>query len=146
MRKLHGGLFAALMAAIFAIAGTSAQTTAPYKLGMFEQNGRAFVGLVIQNDTQVIDLSRANLNAPATLKQLISGWDTAMGNRLAALAAKPSGAIAITQVKTLPPVADPSVPTATVESIGARAFQTDEHSSRVGPRPQDARPGWRRWG
>jgi 2,4-diketo-3-deoxy-L-fuconate hydrolase len=109
MRKLHGGLFAALMVAVVAIAGAGAQTPAPYKLGMFDHNGRAFVGLMIQNDTQVIDLSRANVNAPATLKQLISGWDAAMGNRLAALAAKPSGAMPIKQLKTLPPIADPSV-------------------------------------
>ena len=108
MRKLHRGLLAALIGAGSAIAAIQAQTATPYKLGMFEQNGHAFVGMVIQNDTQVIDLSRANVNAPATLKQLISGWDAAMGNRLAALAAKPSGAIAIKQVKTLPPIPDPS--------------------------------------
>lgn len=109
MTKLHGRLLAAIVACGAAVTGIQAQTTAPYKLGMFEQNGRAFVGLVIQNDTQVIDLSRANVSAPATLKQLISGWDAAMGNRLAALAAKPSGAVAIKQVKTLPPIPDPSV-------------------------------------
>ena len=109
MTKLHGGLLAALVAGGAAITAIQAQTTAPYKLGMFEQNGHAFVGMVIQNDTQVIDLSRANVNAPATLKQLISGWDAAIGNRLAALAAKPSGAMPIKQVKTLPPIPDPSV-------------------------------------
>ena len=37
---------------------------------MFEQNGRTFVGMVLQNDTLIVDLSRANVNAPATLKQL----------------------------------------------------------------------------
>ena len=74
MRKLHGGLVAALaIAVIGAIAGTNAQSATPYKLGMFEQNGRQFVGMVLQNDTVVIDLSRANVGAPATLKQLIAG-------------------------------------------------------------------------
>jgi 2-keto-4-pentenoate hydratase/2-oxohepta-3-ene-1,7-dioic acid hydratase in catechol pathway len=106
--KLHSGLVAAIVIAGAAIA-THAQTATPYKLGMFEQNGRSFVGLVIQNDTQVIDLSRANVGAAATLKQLIAGWDAPMGNRLAALAAKPSGAMTIKQVRTLPPIADPSV-------------------------------------
>ena len=43
--------------------------------------------MVIQNDTVVVDLSRANVGAPATLKQLIAGWDAKMGTRLAALAA-----------------------------------------------------------
>lgn len=86
----------------------SGQTTASYKLGMFEQNGRQFVGVVVQNDTQVIDLSRANIGAPGTLKQLIAGWNPAIAGQVASLAAKPSSAIAITQVKTLPPIADPS--------------------------------------
>ncbi len=82
MRKLHGGLIAAAaMAVIGGIAATSAQNATPYKLGMFEQNGRQFVGMVIQNDTQVVDLSRANIGAPATLKQLIAGWDASIGAR-----------------------------------------------------------------
>src|SRR6476620_9077040 len=108
MTRLHGALLQALVVFGATIAAF-AQNTTPYKLGMFEQNGHSFVGLVIQNDTQVIDLSRAGVNAPSTLKQLISGWDAAMSNRLAALAAKPTGAMAIKQVKTLPPIADPSV-------------------------------------
>jgi 2,4-didehydro-3-deoxy-L-rhamnonate hydrolase len=115
MRKLHGGSIAAVaLALIGAIAGTSAQNATPYKLGMFEQNGRQFVGMVIQNDTLVIDLSRANVNAPATLKQLIAGWDAGTGTRLATLAASsaakpPAFSMAIKQVKTLAPIPDPSV-------------------------------------
>jgi 2,4-diketo-3-deoxy-L-fuconate hydrolase len=110
MRKLHGGLMAAaaLALAIGAVA-PSAQAPAPYKLGMFEQNGRAFVGLVVQNDTQVVDLSRANAGVPATLKQLIAAWDAKTAGQIAALAAKPAGAIPIKQLKTLPPIPDPSV-------------------------------------
>jgi 2,4-didehydro-3-deoxy-L-rhamnonate hydrolase len=110
MRKLHGGLRAAAgLAVALGMAAPQAQTATPYKLGMFEQNGRAFVGMVVNNDSQVIDLSRANVNAPATLKQLIAGWDAKLGAALAALAAKPSAAMPITQVKTLPPIPDPSV-------------------------------------
>ena len=108
MRKVHGGFIAAVaMAVVASIAGTNAQN-APYKLGMFEQAGRQFVGMVIQNDTMVIDLSRAGVNAPSTLKQLIAGWDTKMGTALAALAAKPAATIPIKQLKTLPPIPDPS--------------------------------------
>src|SRR5688572_2336958 len=107
MRKLHGGLMAALVLAT--VAGLSSQTATPYKLGMFEQNGRAFVGMVLNNDSQVVDLSRANVNAPATLKQLIAGWDAKMGTALAALAAKPPSTIPVKQLKTLPPIPDPSV-------------------------------------
>ena len=107
MRKLQGGLMAALVLAM--AAGLASQTATPYKLGMFEQNGRAFVGMVINNDSQVVDLSRASINAPATLKQLIAGWDAKMGTALAALAAKPSPTIPIKQLKTLPPIPDPAV-------------------------------------
>ena len=109
MRKLHGGLIAAAaMAVIGGIAGTGAQNATPYKLGMFEQNGRQFVGLVIQ-DTQVVDLSRANIGAPATLKQLIAVSDAKMTAQLAALAAKPGTTIPVAQLKTLPPITDPKV-------------------------------------
>jgi 2,4-diketo-3-deoxy-L-fuconate hydrolase len=110
MRKLHGGLMAAsALAVALGVVATSAQAPAPYKLGMFEQNGRSFVGLVLQNDTQVVDLSRANAGVPATLKQLIAGWDAKTAGQIAALAAKPTGAIPIKQLKTLPPIPDPSV-------------------------------------
>ena len=109
MRKLHAGLMvSATLALLIGIAAPMAQSATPYKLGMFEQNGRAFVGMVLNNDTAVVDLSRANVNAPATLKQLIAGWDAKMGTALAALAAKPSATIPIKQLKTLPPIPDPS--------------------------------------
>jgi 2-keto-4-pentenoate hydratase/2-oxohepta-3-ene-1,7-dioic acid hydratase in catechol pathway len=108
MTKLHGGFLAAVALAIGA-ATLSAQSPVAYKLGMFEQGGRQFVGLVIQNDTQVVDLSRANVGAPATLKQLITAWDAKMANSLAALAAKPGATIAVKQLKTLAPIPDPSV-------------------------------------
>jgi 2,4-diketo-3-deoxy-L-fuconate hydrolase len=114
MRTLHGGLMAVAMALMASIAGTNAQNPAPYKLGMFEQNGRQFVGMVIRNDTLVVDLSRANVGAPATLKQLIAGWDAGTSARYATLAASsaatpPSFAMPIKQVKTLPPIPDPTV-------------------------------------
>jgi 2-keto-4-pentenoate hydratase/2-oxohepta-3-ene-1,7-dioic acid hydratase in catechol pathway len=110
MRTLHGGLIvAAGLALAIGVATPTAQTATPYKLGMFDQNGRSFVGLVINNDTQVVDLSRANVNAPATLKQLIAAWDSKMASALGALAAKPGTTIGVRQLKTLPPIPDPSV-------------------------------------
>ena len=108
MTKLHGGFLAAVALAIGA-AALSAQSPATYKLGMFEQGGRQFVGLVIQNDAQVVDLSRANVGAPATLKQLITAWDAKMASSIAALAAKPPATIPVKQLKTLAPIPDPSV-------------------------------------
>ena len=99
------------------MADVAAQNPEPYKLGMFAQNNRPFVGLVVAKDTLVVDLSRANVGAPATLKALIAGWDAAMAGRLAALAAlaaasakqPPAFSFKATDVKTLPPIADPSV-------------------------------------
>ena len=109
MRQLHVGLMASIaLAMLIGAVAPRAQGAAPYKLGMFEQNGRSFVGMVLNKDTAVVDLSRANVNAPATLKQLIAGWDAKMGTALAALAAKPPATIPIKQLKTLPPIPDPS--------------------------------------
>ena len=123
MRKLHGGLIAAAaMAAVCGIAGTSAQNATPYKLGMFDQNGRQFVGLVIQ-DAQVVDLSRASIGAPATLKQLIAASDAKMTAQLAALAAKPGTTIPVAQLKTLPPITDPKVLLSTAVNYTEHAME-----------------------
>jgi 2-keto-4-pentenoate hydratase/2-oxohepta-3-ene-1,7-dioic acid hydratase in catechol pathway len=90
-----------------------AQSDVPYKLGMFEQAGRTFVGLVL-DDAVVIELARAGINAPPTLKALIAGWTPATADRVAALAAsatraRPAFALDLTQVRVLPPIADPDV-------------------------------------
>jgi 2-keto-4-pentenoate hydratase/2-oxohepta-3-ene-1,7-dioic acid hydratase in catechol pathway len=93
------------------LAHLSAQTAEPYKLGMFRQGDRAFVGLVLR-DSVVVDLSRAGVNAPPTVKELIARWDPPMAARLAKLAAeaskqRPAYAFDLPQVKTLPPIPDP---------------------------------------
>ena len=56
--------------------------TEPYKLGMFRQGDRTFVGLVLK-DPVVLELAKAGVTAPATLKELIARWDAPMANRLA---------------------------------------------------------------
>ena len=114
MKTLHAGLIALGLAAAMGMAGADAQGPTPYKLGMFQQGTRSFVGMVIQNDTLVVDLSRANAGTPATLKQLIAGWDAGTGTRLAALAAlstakAPAFSMKVSEVKTLPPIPDHSV-------------------------------------
>ena len=114
MQRLHTGLLVAVAAAVLAAATIDAQGPTPYKLGMFQQGARSFVGMVIQSDTVVVDLSRANVGVPATLKQLIAGWDAGTGTRLAALAASsvakaPEFSMKVSTVKTLPPIPDPSV-------------------------------------
>jgi 2-keto-4-pentenoate hydratase/2-oxohepta-3-ene-1,7-dioic acid hydratase in catechol pathway len=78
---------------------------------MFQENGRTFAGMVV-GDALVVDLSRAGVNAPATLHELVAGWDPAMADRLGRLAGgalrqAPSFAFQLSQVKTLPPISDP---------------------------------------
>jgi len=115
MTKLRGGMMVAVgLTAVLGGAVTGAQTAEPYKLGMFQQGTRSFVGMVIRKDTLVIDLSRANVGAPATLKQLIAQWDLNTGVRLAQLAATsalkaPAFSMTVSEVKTLPPIPDPAV-------------------------------------
>jgi 2-keto-4-pentenoate hydratase/2-oxohepta-3-ene-1,7-dioic acid hydratase in catechol pathway len=70
-----------------------------------------FVGLVAGEDL-VVDLSRANVNAPGTLKELVVRWDQAMADRLGGLAGEalrqaPSFSYPLSQVTTLPPITDP---------------------------------------
>ena len=116
-------------ASAVAVAGCSQSTEAqsggapvPFKLGTFEQNGRAFVGLVLR-DTQVVDIAAANtafessngsaprLTPPADMKQLIARYDAEWKDRLGAIArtvsaagSAPAYAYALTSLKTLPPV------------------------------------------
>jgi 2,4-didehydro-3-deoxy-L-rhamnonate hydrolase len=90
-----------------------AQGDESYKLGMFRQGTRQFVGMVV-GETMVIDLGRAGVAVPATLKELISGWNAAMSGRLAKLAAaargsRPATAIELSTLKVLPPITDPGV-------------------------------------
>jgi 2-keto-4-pentenoate hydratase/2-oxohepta-3-ene-1,7-dioic acid hydratase in catechol pathway len=84
-----------------------------YKLGMFRQGTREFVGVVL-DDTIVLDLSRANVKAPATLELLIADWNAGTADRIARLAAearktRPAYALDLAAVKTLPPLPDPDV-------------------------------------
>ena len=94
----------------------------PYKLGTFERDGKAFMGLVLR-DTQAVDIAQANaafengspaapkLAAPADLKELIAKYDMGWKDRLAAIArAIPAEGQTLVFVypvdglKTLPPV------------------------------------------
>jgi 2-keto-4-pentenoate hydratase/2-oxohepta-3-ene-1,7-dioic acid hydratase in catechol pathway len=61
----------------------------------------------------VVDLTRSGISVPPTLKQLIAGWDTKLGAQLQLLAQtsavkQPAFAIKVSEVKTLPPIPDPS--------------------------------------
>ena len=94
----------------------------PFKLGTFERNGQAFLGLVLR-DTQVVDIAQANtafqtangsaprLTAPTDMKQLIARYETEWRPRLAAIAkmvssaqSAPAYSYQISALRTLPPV------------------------------------------
>ncbi len=90
-----------------------AQETTPYKLGMFAEDRRAFVGVVV-DDAVVVDLSRAESDAPPTLRALIEQWDTGWAARIGGLAAAarttpPAYAFPLGRITTLPPLDDPDV-------------------------------------
>jgi len=128
IRKVTVGAVAA-MALASAMGGCGDATNAQgggaavaYKLGTFERNGQAFVGLVLK-DTQVIEVGAANaafeaanasapkLTAPADMKGLIARYDGDWKARLASIAkdvstasAAPAYSYAIDTLKVLPPV------------------------------------------
>ncbi len=104
-----------VIATIGALSGASssiAQTRVPYKLGMFQDGTRTFVGLVL-DDAVVVDLNRAD-DYPATLRGLIERWDDGVAEDLMDLASAardrpPAYAFPLAQVTTLPPLSDPDV-------------------------------------
>jgi 2-keto-4-pentenoate hydratase/2-oxohepta-3-ene-1,7-dioic acid hydratase in catechol pathway len=114
MKSLLSALALSVATASVAVVADQAVPPSPaYKLGMFQQNTRTFVGLVL-DDTVVVDLSRANVGAPATLKELVARWDAGLADRLNKLAidarrARPAFAMEVSAVKTLPPIDDPNV-------------------------------------
>ena len=131
MRALASAFVVAGVFATFTWAvDVGAQSNAvPYKLGMFQQADRTFVGLVLR-DSLVVDLSRAGVNAPSTLKDLIARWDNGVAARLAKLAAdasqqRPAYAVDLPQVKTLPPIPDP-------QTILMAAVNYQEHAVEMG--------------
>jgi 2-keto-4-pentenoate hydratase/2-oxohepta-3-ene-1,7-dioic acid hydratase in catechol pathway len=114
MKRVRAAAAVAALLALTTVAcatGEAQNSPAPYKLGMFQENGRSFPGLVV-DDALVVDLSRANVDAPATLQELIARWDQAISDRLERLAGEarrkaPAFAFQLSQVKTLVPIVDP---------------------------------------
>jgi len=101
----------ALVACARCTAGEAQNAPQPYKLGMFQEGARTFVGMVV-GDSLVVDLTRANINAPATLQGLIARWDQPTADRLGRLAGeaqreRPSFAFQLSAVKVLVPIGDP---------------------------------------
>ena len=103
---------------------THAQAPTPFKLGTFERNGQAFVGIVL-NESTVIDFSAAHaaIRTPAStvapprdMKDLIVRYEAGLRARIgdivravrAAGPARPAYAFDLASVKTLPPIMYPT--------------------------------------
>lgn len=105
---------AGLLAIALGLAGGAhAQRADAYKLGMFVDGSRSFVGLVL-DDSLVVDLTRAGEDMPATLGALIETWDDERADELASIAesareAPPAYAFGLSQLRVLPPLGDPDV-------------------------------------
>jgi 2-keto-4-pentenoate hydratase/2-oxohepta-3-ene-1,7-dioic acid hydratase in catechol pathway len=157
MRKQFGALIVAgVLAGVGSAAGLIAQTApVPYKLGMFRQGDRTFVGVVV-NDDIVVDLSRTDVKAPATLKELIARWDANMATRVQRIAAdaaksQPAGSARVAQLKTLPPIPDPVTLLSAAVNYQEHAIEmrsgstTAESAKAVDPKVAQGIPGmWNR--
>jgi 2,4-didehydro-3-deoxy-L-rhamnonate hydrolase len=113
---------ALVIAGVLLRAQSAAPVPTPFKLGMFERQGRTFVGLSIR-DTHVADLAAANaalerldpaaakLPMPTDMKELIERYESGLRPRLAAIASAlaaaqsaPAYVYAIGDLHVLPPV------------------------------------------
>ena len=120
MKQIVLGLLAGVVIAGVLVQG---QAATPFKLGTFERQGKAFVGVVLR-DTVVIDLAAAHaavqpastLAAPVDMKDLINRYDTGIRARIgdivrsvtAAGAARPAYVYDLSALKTLPPIMYPT--------------------------------------
>jgi 2-keto-4-pentenoate hydratase/2-oxohepta-3-ene-1,7-dioic acid hydratase in catechol pathway len=113
---LAGGL-----AALVAVAAAAQPTPTPFKLGTFERQGRAFVGVVLR-DSVVIDLGAAHaaitspastVAAPTDMKDLIARYDTGLRQRIVDVVrtvgdTRPAYVYDVGTLKILPPIMYPT--------------------------------------
>src|SRR5262245_5195483 len=118
MKRLWLGTIAAVfVSSVLAIAQVA---TTPFKLGMFERQGKPFLGIVLR-EAIVIDFAAANtapgmpaskIAAPADMRDLISRYDQGVRTRIgeivrsvesAGTAARPPYVSDLSALKILPP-------------------------------------------
>lgn len=133
------------LACALALAGSlAAQAPAPYKLGTFERQGAAFVGIVL-DEKLVIDLRAANtairtpasrVQAPADMKDLIARYDTGVRDRIAEIVTsvrramtmqRPAYVYDVSAVKFLPPIMYPT----TMLNVAVNYREHDVEMARV---------------
>src|SRR5437763_1367582 len=100
-----------------------AQDAGHYKLGTFQTQGRAFVGIVLR-DSVVVDFAAAsraitpasNVMLPTDMKDLIARYDSGLRDRIvqvvrnvnARTGARPAYVYELTALKTMPPIIYPT--------------------------------------
>lgn len=152
MRRLgQAGMVAAVMAT-FGLALPGAQAPTPYKIGLFQQGDRVFLGMVL-NDEMVIDLNRTIAGTPTSIRTLIANWDAPTAARFASVAADsvanpPASAMKASQLKALPPITDPKVLLSTAVNYQEHAVEmrstttTAASAAAVDPKVAQGIPGY----
>ncbi len=137
MRFALAGLAAALVTAT-AVVAQPAPT--PFKLGTFERQGRAFVGIVLR-DTVVIDLAAAhaaittpasNVAPPTDMKDLIARYDSGLRARIVDIVrtvadTRPAYVYDVSALKILPPILYPT----TMLNVAVNYREHDIEMARV---------------
>ena len=114
-------MLAAGLVALVSVVATAQPAPTPFKLGTFERQGRAFVGVVLR-DSVVIDLGAAHaaitnpastVAAPTDMKDLIARYDTGLRQRIADIVrtvgdTRPAYVYDVSALKVLPPILYPT--------------------------------------
>lgn len=144
-------ILAALIVAVVVVGSQTAaappQGGTAFKLGTFEQNGRQFLGLVL-NDSIVVDLSKADPSLPTDMKLLLERYDT-LRSKLAQIATtQRGGALEVAKLRTLPPVMPQNILNAAVnytEHAQEMAGRSTQSSTAAPAPPAEGIPGvWAR--
>ena len=148
----------ASMAVVSATVIFYAQGPMPFKLGTFEQGGKAFVGIVVK-DSIVIDMAQANaalkspaskIQAPADMKDLIARYDNGVRARIGEIltntkplegTGRPAYVHDLKSLKTLPPIMYPTTMLNVAVNYRAHAAEMAGAPAPGGPAPGDALPG-----
>jgi 2-keto-4-pentenoate hydratase/2-oxohepta-3-ene-1,7-dioic acid hydratase in catechol pathway len=151
--------FIALIAVLATGTRVFGQSAAPFKLGTFDQNGRTFVGVVL-NDAFVIDLAQASaalaspaskVAMPSDMKDLIARYDAGVRARIGEIlanrkqieaAGRPAFVHDLKSLKTLPPIMYPTTMLNVAVNYRAHAAEMAGGAPQAGgPAPGDALPG-----
>jgi 2-keto-4-pentenoate hydratase/2-oxohepta-3-ene-1,7-dioic acid hydratase in catechol pathway len=135
-----------LMTVLFATAAAAQEPAPTFKLGTFERQGQAFVGIVLP-DSKVVDFAAAhaavrspasNVAAPTDMKDLIARYDSGLRARAVELvraasaapaASRPAYVYDLSALKILPPIIYPT----TMLNVAVNYREHDIEMARVRP-------------